>query len=198
VTVDSYATTSLAKVLGHSLLVSLGSGPGNISKGAPIDTQCIASMVVGIANDIQAILGDALTTATTMFPHKPPAKPGKGTIPRHLWPKSVKHDVSHIRRRAKSITRLINHETKAQRCTPPAELSTDPSLSLWSSVNKPLSLRTVLNPPPKDMDSLGVLLRTDTTPMDSTTLHAAHDCFKGLRKATCLLIRHARLLRRLK
>jgi hypothetical protein len=93
---------------------------------------------------------------------------------------------------------LINHETKAQRCTPPAEHSTDPSLSLWSSVNKPLSLRTVLHPPPKDMDSLWVLLRTDTTPMDSTILQAAHDCFKGLRKATRLLIRHARNLRRLK
>ena len=34
--------------------------------------------------------------------------------------------------------------------------------------------------------------------MDPTTMHAAHDCFKGLRKATRLLIRHARNLRRLK
>jgi len=51
--------------------------------------QCITSSIVGLANDIQAILGDALTTATTMFPHKPPAKSGMGTNPRHLWPKSV-------------------------------------------------------------------------------------------------------------
>ncbi len=48
------------------------------------------------------------------------------------------------------------------------------------------------------MDSLRVPLRTDTTPMDPTTLHAAHDCYRGLRKATRLLIRHARNLRRLK
>jgi hypothetical protein len=67
-----------------------------------------------------------------------------------------------------------------------------------SSVNKPLSLRTVLNPPPKEQDSLGVLLRADTTFMDPTTLQAAYDCFRGLRKATRLLIRHARNLRRLK
>ena len=56
----------------------------------------------------------------------------------------------------------------------------------------------MLNPPPKDMDSLEVLLRTDTTPMDPTTLQAAHDCFRGLRKATRFLIRHAPNLRRLK
>ena len=108
-TVDSCAVTSLAKATGHSLVASLGHGPGNIPIGDTLDTQCIASAVVGLANDIQAILGDALTTATTMFPHKPPAKPGKGTIPRHLWPKSVRHDISHIRRRTKSIRRLINH-----------------------------------------------------------------------------------------
>ncbi len=56
----------------------------------------------------------------------------------------------------------------------------------------------VLNPPPKDMAFLGVLLQPDTTPMGSPTLQAAHDCFKGLRHATRLLIRHARNLRRLK
>ena len=48
------------------------------------------------------------------------------------------------------------------------------------------------------MDSPGVLLRTDTTSMDPTTLHTAHDCFRGLRKATRLLTRHAHNLRRLK
>ena len=118
VTVDSYAATSLAKAMGHSLLASLGHGPGNIPTSDTIDPHCIASSIVGLANDIQAILGDALITATTMFPHKPPATPGKGTLPRHLWPKSVRHDVSNIRHRAKSIRRLINHEKKAQKCTP--------------------------------------------------------------------------------
>jgi len=34
--------------------------------------------------------------------------------------------------------------------------------------------------------------------MDPTTLQAAHDCFKGLRRATRILIRHARNLRRMK
>ena len=167
---DSYAATFLGKAMIHSLLASLGHGAGNIPTGDTFDTQCTTSAVFGLANDIQTILGDAPTTATTIFPHKPPATPGKGTIPRHLWPNSMRHDISHIRRRAKSIRRLINHETKAQRCTPPVELSTDPHPPLWTSFNTPLSFRTVLNPPPKDIDSLGVLLRPNTTPMDSTTL----------------------------
>ena len=102
-TVDSHAATSLAKAMGQSLLASIGQGPENIFTCDTIDTQCIASSKDGLANGIQANLGDALTTATTMFPHKPPAKPGMGTIPRHIWPKSVKHDVSNIRRWAKSI-----------------------------------------------------------------------------------------------
>jgi hypothetical protein len=84
VTVDSYAATSLAKAMGHSRLASLGHGPGNSPTSDTLDTQCLASAVVGLANDIQAILGEALTTATTMSPHKPPATPGKGTLPRHL------------------------------------------------------------------------------------------------------------------
>ena len=41
-------------------------------------------------------------------------------------------------------------------------------------------------------------MRPDPIPMGTATLHAAHDCFKGLRKATRLLIRHARNFRRLK
>jgi hypothetical protein len=48
------------------------------------------------------------------------------------------------------------------------------------------------------MESLGVFLRTDTTPMDPTILQATLDGFRGLRKASRLLIRHARNLRRLK
>ncbi len=84
VTVDSYAATSLSMAMGHSLLASLSHGPGNIPASDAIDSQCVASTIVGLANDIQAILGDALTSATTMFPHTPPAKPGKGTLPRHL------------------------------------------------------------------------------------------------------------------
>ncbi len=131
VTVDSHAATSLAKAMGQFFLASIGQEPGNILTGNTIDTQCIASSIVGLVNDIiQAIIGDALPAATTMFPHKPPAKPGRGTIPRHLWPKSSKHDVLNIRRRASHTRRFINNETKAQRGTPPAELSTDPSLPL--------------------------------------------------------------------
>ena len=72
------------------------------------------------------------------------------------------------------------------------------SLPLWPNVNTPLSLRTHLNPPLKDQDCLGVLTKPDPTPTGTTTLQAAHDCFRGLRKATRLIIRHARNLRRLK
>jgi len=70
--------------------------------------------------------------------------------------------------------------------------------STWSSVNTPLSMRTVLSPPPRDLDSMRVLLHLDPIPKGTTTLQAAHECFKGLRKPARLLIRHTRNLCRLK
>jgi len=126
VVVDSYASISLAKAIGHYLLASLGDGPENIPTCGAMDPHCISSSIVGLAKDIQAILGDALAEATTTFPHKPPATLGQGTLPRHLWPKSVRHDVSNIRRRAKAVRRRIKHETKTPACTQHESLTTDP------------------------------------------------------------------------
>jgi len=198
VAVNSYAATSLAKDMGQAILPSLGQEPGSNPTDDTIDPQDIASSILGLANNIQDILVDALAEATTTFPHKPLATLGKGTLPRHLWPKLVRHDISHIRRRAKAVRCLIKHETKTPAYTQDESLTTDPSLLFWSDVNTPLFLRTVLNPPLKDQDNLGVLMKPDPTPTGTTTLQATHDCFRGLRKAARLLIRHARNLRRLK
>ena len=44
--------------------------------------------------------------ATTMFPLKA-STPDKGqTLPHHLWPKSVLHDVHAIRHRTKALRRI--------------------------------------------------------------------------------------------
>ena len=84
VAVDSYAATNLAKAMGYSILASLGHGPGSSPTYDTLDPHCVASFILGLANDIQAILGDAFLEATTMLPHKPPATPSRGTLPRHL------------------------------------------------------------------------------------------------------------------
>ena len=130
VTVDSYVVTSLAKAMGHSILASLGHDLKRSLASDVIDPHCVESAIVGLANDIQAILGDALAEATTMFPQKPLATPGKGTLPRQLWPKSVRHDVSNIRRRAKAIRRLIKHKTRIPKYTLEELPSVDLSLPL--------------------------------------------------------------------
>jgi len=110
VAVDSYATIPLAKAMGHSILDSLAHYPEDSPTRDTLDPQFVSTSILGLANDIQVILGDALVEATTMFPHKPPATPSRGTLPRHLWPTSVLHDVSYVQRRAKAIRRLIKHE----------------------------------------------------------------------------------------
>ena len=73
--VDSHAATSLAKAMGHSLLASLAHCPEGRPTGDAMDPQCIKSSILGLANDIQDILGVALAEATTMFPHKTHATP---------------------------------------------------------------------------------------------------------------------------
>ncbi len=65
--------------------------------------------ILGLANEIQAILGEALTEATNMSPLKTPTPPSEGTLPRHLWPKPVRQDISCIRRRAKALRRLLKY-----------------------------------------------------------------------------------------
>ena len=81
VAVDSYDATSLAKVMGHSILAPLGHGPRRSPPSDAVDPHCVASSILGISNDIQAILGDALAEATTMFPHKPPVTLIRATLP---------------------------------------------------------------------------------------------------------------------
>ena len=161
--------------MGHSLLASLTRQPeGRFTCDAP-DPEWVEAAMLGLVNDIQAILGEALAAATTMFTHRTPATHSIGTLPRHLWPKSVRPDVSNIRRRDKAIRRLIKHVATKQEYSqvePPRE---DPSLPLWASVTTPLSLRTALSPPPKNLDALEVLVRPDHLPMGIATVVAVQD-----------------------
>ena len=53
--------------------------------------------------------------ATTMFPLKA-ATPDKGqTLPHHLWPKSVLHDVYALRTRTKALRRLAAEAARTER-----------------------------------------------------------------------------------
>ena len=80
-TVDSHASITLAKAMDHSLLASLTRQPeGRFTRDA-LDSQGVEAAILGLANDIQAILGAALAAATTMFSHRAPAIHNKGNLP---------------------------------------------------------------------------------------------------------------------
>jgi hypothetical protein len=165
VAVDSYAATSLAKGMDHSILDSIAHYPEGSPFEDSLDPQFVSAFILGLANDIQAVLEGAMVEATTISPHKPSATPSMGTLPRHLWPQSVHHDIANIRRRAKAIRRIIKHETRNRADAHEEPTSRDTSLPLWSRVNTPLSLRTILSPPPKDLDTLGLSTRPDLNPL---------------------------------
>jgi hypothetical protein len=84
VAVDSHGDITLAQAMGHSLLASLPQHPGGRPTDYSPDFHLVEPDILGLADDIQAILGEALTEATNMFPLKTPTPPSKGTLPRHL------------------------------------------------------------------------------------------------------------------
>ncbi len=62
--------------------------------------------ILSLVTYIQNILGEAMLLATTMFQLKA-GTPNKGqTLPRHLWPKAVLHDVHTIHKRTKALRRI--------------------------------------------------------------------------------------------
>jgi len=199
VAVESYGAIALAKAMSQSLMASLTHSPGGRSTNQARDSHPLNPDILGLAYDIQAILGEALAEATIMFPLKTPTAPSKGTLPRHLWPRTFRQDISNLRRRAKAIRRLIKHEAYPpggfQGEFPPRPPS-DSSITLWASVATPLSLRTAISPPPRNLDTLGVLVRPDSLLAGTSTLPAANECFTGLGKAVRHLIRHACNFRR--
>ena len=198
--VDSYSTISLARATGLSLNDSLEFSTGTISPEGNRDiSQDTRSHILELANTLQDILGEALDTAKAMFPHKAAPPPTRGTLPRHLWPNSVRHDVAEIRRRAKAVRRLIRKVTNPPTTTTEEQFPSHSHLEPWGVASTPLQLRTTLSPLPRGLSSLGVLTREalqegTEVPPDQ----AIQDCFKGLRKVVILLLKHARNVRRAK
>ena len=70
VAVNSHADISLAKAMSHSLLASLTHQPEGKPTRDALAPQWVDASIIGISNDIQAILGEALAVATIMFPRR--------------------------------------------------------------------------------------------------------------------------------
>jgi hypothetical protein len=68
-----------------SLMDSIDLPTGHVSAAGNRETsQDTKTHILELANTLQDILGEAMATATTMFPHKVAPPPTKGTLPRHL------------------------------------------------------------------------------------------------------------------
>jgi hypothetical protein len=165
VTVDSYTAIMFARATALSLKDSLEFPTGAISLEVNKETsQDTKTHILELANTLQDILGEAMDTVTTMFPHKAAPPPSRGTLPRYLWPNSLRHDVAEIRRRAKAVHRLVRIEAKTPKTTSDELSLLDTHLTLWSCVTTPLQLRTTLSPLPRGFDTLGLITRKDLQP----------------------------------
>jgi hypothetical protein len=61
----------MANAISHSLLVSLAHYPEEMHTGDALDPQCVELSILGLANDIQAILADALAPVGGSYNHVP-------------------------------------------------------------------------------------------------------------------------------
>ena len=190
----------LAKATALSLRDSLEFPSGAISPdGVREISQDTKTHIIELANTLQDILGEAMDTASAMFPHKKTPPPSRGALPRHLWPNSVRHDITEIRRRAKAIRKLLRLEANSARTTHTDQTPIDANPALWNCVHKPVLLRTTLSPLPRSLNTLGLLRMEDLDSTESnTTALAVQTCFKGLRQTIRALIKHARNVRRAK
>ena len=92
---DSYTPTMIVRATALSLMDSIEFPTGHISpEGNRETSQGTKIHILELANTLQDILGESMATATTMFPHKVAPPPTKVTLLLHLWPNSVRHDVS--------------------------------------------------------------------------------------------------------
>ena len=137
--------------------------------------------------------------ATTMFPLNAGTQNKGQTLPHHLWPKAVLHDIHTIHKRTKALRHLA-----ALAATTP--LLTLESISntkflyhqLWLVVNTPLTLRTVASPPIRYLEAL---ILTDVHDDDDRTTpspnlnNCVNTCFKARRRINRLLFEHARIQR---
>jgi hypothetical protein len=139
--------------------------------------------------------------AKSMLPLKTTA-PNKGqTLPHHLWLKSVLHDIHSIRTRTKALRRIA----KRASMTPDATLDHllhpgSPHNSLWLRVSNPITLKTITSPPIRHMGTLTLAPTSegeeeDNPPPDLLSQISA--CFKAHRRVTRLLLKHARIQRRI-
>ena len=107
IAVDSTAAIALSSAMAHTLLESLSDDDNQGQNNRPPPCpQGVEVAILSIASDLQTILEEAMRTATTIFPQKP-AAPKKGTLPQHLWPKSVRRDVDNNRRRVNPPPRRL-------------------------------------------------------------------------------------------
>jgi len=85
VVVDSATATALASAMARTLLDFLSVDNNQGQQDTSTTSQGVEAAILSIASDLKGILGEAMTSATAIFPQKP-AAPKNGILPQHLWP----------------------------------------------------------------------------------------------------------------
>ena len=105
--IDSYHPTFLAIATANAILNELEDTQPSPTAAVPTGSRIgDRDSILSLAADLQHILEEAMDLATTMFPLKADTPAKSQTLPHHLWPKSVLHDVYAIRTRTKALRRM--------------------------------------------------------------------------------------------
>ena len=111
-----------------------------------------------------------------MFQLKASTPNKEQTLPHHLWPKAVLHDVHTIRKRTKALRRIAALAAATPLLTSESISNTEsPHHQLWLMVNTPLNLRTVASPPIRNLEAL-ILIDVPDDDDDTTPSPYLNNC----------------------
>ena len=156
--------------------------------------------MIHLAQNLHCLLTEGFEIAKETLPTHHPSIRTRKKSRETFWPRTVRHDLSTLRNRAKALRKLAKIESAIpQPREELANLEPDTEMRdyLRSILSDPPDLRTTLDTPLRDTDTLILVenVPTEEEPDPTDSKHAIQTCYQAHRLATRRTIRHARRLR---
>ena len=157
--------------------------------------------VIHLAQNLHCLLTEGFEIAKATLPTHHTSIRTRYKSGETFWPRTIRHDLSTLRNRAKALRRLAKIESASpqprEELADELEPDTEMRDYLRSVLSDPPDIRTTLETPLRDTDTLILVgnVPTEAEPDPDDSKIAIQTCYQAHRLATRRTIRHARRLR---
>ena len=157
--------------------------------------------VIHLAQNLHCLLTEGFEIAKATLPTHHTSTRTRYKSGETFWPRTIRHDLSTLRNRAKALRKLAKIESASpqprEELADELEPDTEMRDYLRSVLSDPPDLRTTLDTPLRDTDTLILVdnVPTEAEPDPDDSKNAIQTCYQAHRLATRRTIRHARRLR---